>query len=102
MIRMQPGEDPHHWGFEVNVAGTAAGGLATYLSEYNYGHDKSGNKLAANAIEDLEKYWGTGTFATEALTQEAIKPVIFKFLHKRRANKCIIYTRDSAYSIIIP
>ena len=33
---------------------------ATYLSEYNYGHDKSGNKLAANAIEDLEKYWGTG------------------------------------------
>lgn len=27
-----PGEDPHHWGFEVNVAGTAAGGLATYLS----------------------------------------------------------------------
>lgn len=68
-----PGEDPHHWGFEVNVAGTAAGGLATYLSEYNYGHDKSGNKLAANAIEDLEKYWGTGTFATEALTQEAIK-----------------------------
>ena len=22
-----PGEDPHHWGFEVNVAGNAAGGL---------------------------------------------------------------------------
>ncbi len=29
--------------------------------------------LLQNAIEDLEKYWGTGTFATEALTQEAIK-----------------------------
>lgn len=28
-----PGEDPHHWGFEVNIAGHAAGGLATYLSE---------------------------------------------------------------------
>lgn len=68
-----PGEDPHHWGFEVNIAGTAAGGLATYLSEYNYGHDKNGRKLAPNAIEGLEKYWGTGTFATEALTQEAIR-----------------------------
>lgn len=68
-----PGEDPHHWGFEVNIAGTAAGGLATYLSEYNYGHDKDGNKLAPNAIEGLEKYWGTGTFATEALTQEAVR-----------------------------
>lgn len=68
-----PGEDPHHWGFEVNIAGTAAGGLATYLSERNYGHDSEGNKLAPNAIEGLEKYWGTGTFATEALTLEAIK-----------------------------
>lgn len=68
-----PGEDPHHWGFEVNIAGTAAGGLATYLSERNYGHDDAGNKLAPNAIEGLEKYWGTGTFATEALTLEAIK-----------------------------
>ncbi|MDE6450777.1 MAG: sulfatase-like hydrolase/transferase [Odoribacter sp.] len=68
-----PGEDPHHWGFEVNIAGTAAGGLATYLSEQNYGHDKNGKKLTPFAIEGLEKYWGTGIFATEALTQEAIK-----------------------------
>lgn len=28
-----PGESPIHWGFEVNIAGHAAGGLATYLSE---------------------------------------------------------------------
>lgn len=67
-----PGEDPHHWGFEVNIAGGAAGGLATYLSERNFGHDSEGRKLAANAIVGLEKYWGTGTFATEALTREAI------------------------------
>ena len=68
-----PGENPHHWGFEVNVAGTAAGGLATYLSERRYGHDKDGNPTALNSIPDLEKYWDTGIFATEALTQEAIK-----------------------------
>lgn len=68
-----PGESPYHWGFEVNVAGTAAGGLATYLSERRYGHDKEGNPTALNSIPDLEKYWDTGIFATEALTQEAIK-----------------------------
>lgn len=68
-----PGENPHHWGFEVNVAGSAIGGLATYLSERNYGHDKDGNPVSPFAIEGLEKYWGTGTFATEALTQEALK-----------------------------
>ncbi|MDE7443339.1 MAG: sulfatase-like hydrolase/transferase, partial [Muribaculaceae bacterium] len=37
-----PGENPAHWGFEVNIAGHAAGGLATYLSEKNYGHNPDG------------------------------------------------------------
>lgn len=68
-----PGENPHYWGFDVNVAGSAAGGLATYLSERRYGHDADGNPTALNSIPDLEKYWDTGTFATEALTQEALK-----------------------------
>lgn len=68
-----PGESPQHWGFEVNIAGHAAGGLATYLSELNYGHDAQGNPMAYNAVPGLEKYWGTGTFVTEALTQEALK-----------------------------
>lgn len=68
-----PGENPHHWGFEVNVAGSGIGGPATYLSERNYGHDEKGNKLSDFALEDLDEYWGTGTFATEALTLEALK-----------------------------
>lgn len=53
-----PGEDPHHWGFEVNIAGHAAGGLASYLGENNYGHTKDGKPYAPNAIPGLEKYWG--------------------------------------------
>lgn len=68
-----PGEDPHHWGFEVNVGGSAAGGLATYLGEGNYGHDKNGKAVSPFAIPGLEKYWGSNTFATEALTLEAMK-----------------------------
>ncbi len=68
-----PGENPCHWGFETNIAGHGAGGLATYLSEKNFGHRDDGTPYAFNAIPDLELYWGKGVFATEALTQEAIK-----------------------------
>lgn len=67
-----PGENPIHWGFEVNISGSAAGNPATYLSELNYGYSKEGEPLSPQAIPGLEKYWGTGTFATEAITQEAI------------------------------
>lgn len=68
-----PGADPCHFGFEVNIAGHAAGGPASYLSERNYGHDADGHPVSPMAIPGLEAYWGTGTFATKALTQEAIK-----------------------------
>jgi len=68
-----PGENPTHMGFEVNIAGHAAGGLASYLGEQNYGHTKDGKPTSPFSIPGLEKYWGTNTFATEALTQEAMK-----------------------------
>lgn len=67
-----PGERPEHFGFDVNIAGHAAGGPATYLSEQNYGHDKDGNPTTPMHTPDLQKYWGTGAFLTEALTQEAL------------------------------
>lgn len=67
-----PGESPLHFGFDVNIAGHAAGGPATYLSERNFGHDAEGRPTAQFAIPGLRKYWGTGTFLTEALTQEAL------------------------------
>ena len=54
-----PGENPTHWGFEVNIAGHAAGGLATYLSEQNYGHTRDGKPYSLMAIPGLEDYWGT-------------------------------------------
>ncbi|MGN0090961.1 MAG: sulfatase [Alloprevotella sp.] len=67
-----PGADPGHFGFDVNIAGHAAGGLATYYSERNYGHDAEGKATSPMAVPGLEKYWQTGTFVTEALTREAI------------------------------
>ena len=67
-----PGADPLHFGFEVNIAGHAAGGLATYLSELNYGHTSDGKPTSLMSIPGLEKYWGSGVFVTEALTREAL------------------------------
>lgn len=92
-----PGENPCHFGFDVNITGTAAGGLATYLSEFNYGHTKDGKPYALNSIPGLEQYWGTGTFVTEALTQEAIKS-----LDKVKKYGQPFYLYMSHYAVHIP
>ena len=92
-----PGEDPLNWGFDVNIAGHAAGGLATYLSEKNYGHDADGKPYALNAIPGLEKYWQTGTFATEALTLEAIRT-----LDSWKGSEKPFYLYMSHYAVHIP
>ena len=68
-----PGESPYHMGFEVNIAGHAGGGLASYLGENNYGNRTDGKPNPWFAVPGLEKYWGTDTFVSEALTLEAIK-----------------------------
>lgn len=68
-----PGESPYHMGFEVNIAGHAAGGLASYLGEENYGHTQDGKPVSLMSVPGLEKYWGTENFVTEALTIEATK-----------------------------
>lgn len=92
-----PGEDPHHWGFEVNIAGHAAGGLASYLGEQNYGHSKEGKARTDFAIPGLENYWGSTTFATEALTLEAMKA-----LDKAKKYDQPFYLYMSHYAIHIP
>lgn len=92
-----PAENPIHWGFEVNIAGHAAGGLASYLSEKNYGHGRDGKPYSLMSIPDLEGYWGTGTFATEALTQEALKA-----LDKAKKYDQPFYLYMSHYAIHVP
>lgn len=65
-----PGADPLNLGFDVNIAGHAAGGLASYLGEKNFGNEE-GKPVPLNAVPGLEKYHGQDIFVTEALTQEA-------------------------------
>ena len=92
-----PGENPCHFGFEENITGSAAGGVATYLSERNYGHDDSGEPVSLFAVEGMEKYWKTGTFLTEALTQEALCA-----LDKAKAYRQPFYLYMSHYAVHVP
>jgi arylsulfatase A-like enzyme len=66
-----PGANPLNLGFEVNIAGHAAGAPGSYLSEQGF----SGTWRHGDSYWDvpgLEKYHGTHTFLTEALTIEAL------------------------------
>lgn len=66
--RNSPGADPLNLGFDVNVGGECFGSPGSYYGQQNYGQ---GTKRASSAVPHLEKYHGTETFLTEALTREA-------------------------------
>ncbi|NDV60419.1 sulfatase [Bacteroides sp. 519] len=92
-----PGESPHHFGFEVNIAGHAAGGLASYLGEQNFGNRNDGRTNPPNAVPGLEKYWGEDIFVTEALTLEAMKS-----LDKAQKYNQPFFLYMSHYAIHVP
>lgn len=66
--RDSQGADPLNLGFDVNVGGECFGAPGSYYGRENYG---GGTKRANSAVPHLEKYHGTETFLTEALTREA-------------------------------
>jgi arylsulfatase A-like enzyme len=63
-----PGAEPLNLGFNVNVGGSSFGAPGSYYAEQNYG---LGTKREHHAVPHLEKYHGSETFLTEALTIEA-------------------------------
>ena len=74
------GANPYNLGFMVNIAGHAAGHPQTYLSEQRYGNMPG--KAQAQAVPDLEEYYGTDTFLSEALTLEAKKALAIPIARK--------------------
>ncbi len=69
--RGTPGAEPLNLGFDVNIAGHAAGGPGSYYGRYDF----SAAWRNADRIWDvpgLEKYHGQDIYLTEALTLEAI------------------------------
>ena len=64
-----PAEDPINLGFNVNIAGHAAGAPGSYLGSENFGNR---DKFGVWSVPGLEKYHGKPIFLTQALTQEAL------------------------------
>lgn len=64
--------NPKVIGFDINIAGGVMGRPGSYLSENEYGHKKGAKECA---VPNLEKYYDTQTFLTDALTAEALNEV---------------------------
>ncbi len=65
-----PGENPLNLGFDVNIAGHAAGAPESYLGTEDFGKGKTGKEVWA--VPGLDKYHGKNIYLTEALTLEAL------------------------------
>lgn len=66
-----PGEDPLNLGFDMNIAGHAAGAPGSYLGTNNFSSKWRGGGRTWD-VPGLEKYHGQDINLTEALTREAI------------------------------
>lgn len=63
------GADPANLGFAINLAGAAFGAPGSYFASKNFG--AANGKRSKHAVPHLEKYHGSDTFLTEALTLES-------------------------------
>lgn len=91
-----PGEDPLNLGFDVNIAGHAAGGPGSYYGKYNFSA-KWRNGDAIWDIPGLEKYHGQNVYLTEVLTVEANRQI-----DKAVADDKPFYLYMSHYAIHAP
>ena len=69
-----PGEDPRNLGFDINIAGHAAGGPGSYHGKNNFSAAwRKGDRIWD--VPGLDKYHGQDVNLTEVLTIEANKAV---------------------------
>ncbi|MDY7393978.1 sulfatase-like hydrolase/transferase [Aureibaculum sp. 2210JD6-5] len=68
-----PGANPLNLGFDVNIAGHAAGAPASYYGLDNFGNGKKGREVWA--VPGLEQYHGKDIYLSEAITLEALKAI---------------------------
>lgn len=90
-----PGANPHNMGFIVNISGHAGGHPQSYRGAENYGNPPG--RVSPQAVPDLEEYFGTDTFLTEALTLEALKT-----LEAPMKNKQPFYLNMAHYAVHVP
>lgn len=66
--RDSEGSDPKNVGFDVSIGGASIGQPGSYYAEKKYG---KGVGKGQNAVPDVEEYYDSGLFLTEALTRKA-------------------------------
>ena len=69
-----PGENPKNLGFDINIAGHAAGAPGSYYGKNNFSSARSDEGNIWD-VPGLEKYHGQDIYLTEALTLEANKVI---------------------------
>ena len=72
MEPLLPSSNPINLGFDINIAGHAAGAPESYLGRDNFEMESPAKKLS---VPGLEKYHGEDIFLTEALTKEVLEAV---------------------------
>lgn len=89
-----PASDPLAMGFDVNIAGSAAGHPGSFLAEDRYRNNISDTLWA---VRGLDKYADQGLNLTEALTREAIAT-----LASNRKSKKPFFLYMSHYAVHLP
>jgi arylsulfatase A-like enzyme len=92
-----PSADSLNCGFDINIAGHAAGGPGSYLGTENFGNSEKGGYTSPWGVPGLEKYHGDTIFLTEALTREALKA-----LDKARESGKPFYLYMAHYAVHVP
>ena len=92
-----PGADPLNLGFDINIAGHAAGGLGSFLGEKNFGNTEKGTHTLPWGVPGLEQYHGDTVNLTDVLTVEATKA-----LDKARETGKPFYLYMSHYTVHVP
>jgi arylsulfatase A-like enzyme len=69
-----PGADPANLGFDVNIAGHAAGGPGSFLGVHDFGAQKRQGKTGPSVwdVPGLDEYHGRDVYLTEALAEKAV------------------------------
>jgi len=70
-----PGANPLNLGFDLNIAGHAAGAPGSYQGEKNFGNKNGENQTLPWGVPGLDKYHGDTIHLTEVLTLEAIAAI---------------------------
>ena len=92
-----PSANPVSCGFDINIAGHAAGGPGSYLGTENFGNAEKGVHTLPWGIPGLDEYHGDSIFLTEALTRKAIKA-----LDESRATGKPFYLYMAHYAVHVP